>query len=213
MIIFYRFILLFSLVMVSAYCTTPKSKKSVEDLKTAFNQESISAEKYGRFAQKAAEEGFDTISQLFLAAEKSELIHASTFVKVIEKYGESVGNAEIGSFEVKSTAENLQTAINGGNYQVQTMYPKFIRDAEFEKVPDAAKSFTWAQDSEKKHLKYFRLSTAAIVKENETNLPYSWLVCPTCGNIYSAADVKDKCDFCLNKYENFVGYQPKPEGE
>jgi rubrerythrin len=134
-------------------------------------------------------------------------------VKVIEKYGESVGNAEIGSFEVKTTAENLQTAINGENYQVQTMYPKFIRDAEFEKSPDAAKSFTWAQDSEKKHLRYLRLSIATIVKGNEANLPYNWLICPTCGNLYCEADVKDKCDFCLNKYANFVGYQPKPEGE
>ncbi len=211
--IFFRLMLLLSIAALFCYCSGSKPKKSVENLKSAFNQESVTAEKYSRFAQKALQEGFDTISQLFIAAAKSEIIHASNYVKVIQKYGGNVGAAEIASFEVKTTAENLQSAINGETFKVLTMYSGFIRDAENEKAPDAAKSFTWASDSEKKHLKYFRQAMATIVNGNETNLPYTWLICPTCGNTYNTTDVKEMCDFCLNKQENFVGYQAKAEGE
>ena len=202
----FRFILLIVIFGVFAHCNTSKSKKSIENLKTAFNNESTASEKYAKFAQTAMKEGFDTIAKLFDAASKSESIHAFNHGKVLEKYGANVGNAEIGSYEVKTTTENLQAAINGETYEMQTMYPLFIRDAEKEKAAEAAKSFTWAWDAEKKHLNYYRFAAASIIKGNETSVSFNWFVCPVCGNTYNLTDLKENCDFCLTKRENFIGY-------
>ena len=207
---FIRYTLVITVILAFAQCHSSKPKKSLEDLKTAFNNESTASQKYTKFAQTAMSEGFDTIAKLVDAASKSESIHAVNHGKALEKYGKSIGNAEIGSYEVKTTAENLQNAINGETYEMQTMYPVFIRDAENEKAPDAAKTFTWAWDAEKIHLNYYRKAADAIQKGNETGLSLTWYICPICGNTFNATDIKPKCDFCLTLKENFIGYSENP---
>jgi len=207
----FHFILLIVIALVFGQCSNSKPKKSIEDLKTALNDESTDAAKYAKFAQVAVEEGFDTIAGLFEATSKSEKIHALNHKKALEKLGENVEVASIGSYEVKTTAENIQASITGETYELQTMYPGFLRNAEKEQAPQAAKSFTWAWDAEKKHLGYYRQAALAIQKGNETGLSFTWYVCPVCGNMYNSKDIKEICDFCLNKQENFIGYTEKPE--
>src|SRR5665647_734662 len=97
----FRFILLVVTVVFFAQCNSTKPVKSIEDLKTAFNSESTASEKYAKFAQKAMEEGYDTIAKLFEATSKSEKIHAFNHGKILEKYGSSIDNAEIGSYVTK----------------------------------------------------------------------------------------------------------------
>jgi rubrerythrin len=211
--IFFNIILLIVIAGVFTHCNTSKPKKSVEDLETAFNNESTASEKYAKFAQSANAEGFDTIAKLFEAASKSEKIHAFNHGKVLEEYARKIGNAEIGSLEVKTTVENLQAALIGETYELQTMYPGFIRDAEAEKAAEAAKSFTWALAAEKNHLSYYRMAVAAILNGNETGLPFAWYVCPVCGNTYNSNNIKPYCELCLTKQENFIGYTENSEGK
>jgi len=194
-------------------CNSAKPVKSIEDLKTAFNSESTTSEKYAKFTQIAIEEGYDTIAKLFEATSKSEKIHAFNLGKVLEKYNGNVGTSEIGSYEVKTTLENLKSAISGETYEMQTMYPGFIRNAESERAAEVAKSYTWAWDGGKKHLSYYRQVELAIVKGNENGLFFEWYVCPTCGNIYNSSGVAESCDFCLTKKTNFIGYTEELEGE
>jgi len=209
----FKLVQLIIIAGVLVNCNISKTKKTVEDLKSAFNEESTAAEKYRKFAQTANKEGFDTLSKLFDAISKSESIHAFNHGKVLEKYGKGVADAEIGSYEVKTTIENLQAALKSESYEMQTMYPGYIRTAEIEKAPDAAKSFTWAWDTEKKHLYYYRQAVVIIEKGNERGLSTVWFVCPICGNIYKPADLKPFCDLCLTKKENFIGYAENQEGE
>lgn len=211
--IIFQFILLIVAGGFFTQCNSTKPVKSIEDLKTAFNSESTASEKYAKFAQKATEEGYDTIARLFEATSKSEKIHAFNHGKILEKYGSSIENGEIGSYETKTTLENLQTAINGETYEIQTMFPGFIKNAEKEKAAEAAKSFTWARDGEKKHLNYFRHIESAIVKGNENGLHYNWYICPICGNVYNNTDLKESCDFCLTKKAIFIGYTEETGGE
>jgi len=207
----FQFILILSITVVFSGCNNFKPKKSKEDLKIAFNIESTNSEKYSKYAQAAVKEGFDTIAQLFEAVSKSESIHAANHGKTLEKFGGDAGSAEVASFEVKSTAENLKAAIKGETYDMQTSYPVYIRDAEQEKIPEIARSFTWAWNGEKKHFIYLRKAQESLIKGNQTNLAYLWLVCPTCGNTYCISDVKAVCDFCLTKQENFIGYRKTAE--
>jgi rubrerythrin len=202
------FLLIFAVAISLALtqCNNMKPKKSLEDLRTAFNSETTFAEKYEKYAQAARNEGFDTLAQLFVAVSKSERIHASNHAKVIEKFGLESGNGVIGSFEVKSTSENLKEATSSESFDLQSVYQGYIKEAEIEKAPEIARTFTWARNSEIKHLKYFRLAISVISSGNETNLPYDWFICSNCGNMYTPADVKDKCEFCLTRQENFIGY-------
>ncbi len=107
-------------------------------------------------------------------------------------------------FEVKTTAENLQTAIEGESYEVSTMYPQFLADANAEKVEKAIKSFTWAMDTEKKHQEFYSKALEAINAGNESTLPFEYAVCPVCGNTYDKAALDPSCAFCQTSNEKFI---------
>ena len=154
-----------------------KPVKTIVDLKEGIKGETTASAKYAAFAKKAREEGNDTIAKLFDAASKSEAVHAANHTKVLEKLGEKM-EAFTPQFEVKTTAENLQAAIEGEGYEETTMYPGFIKDAENEKVPDAIKSFTWAMDTEKKHNVFYTKALDALKSGNESTLSFNYEVCP-----------------------------------
>lgn len=201
------YLLILSTIVVWQSCNSVKPLKSIENLKLAYNHESTVSIKYSKFAQAALTEGYDTIAQLFDAASKSENIHAYNHKMALNKLGVIIDMPEIGQFEVKTTAENLQIAINGETYEIQSFYPSFIKIAEAEKAPDAGKAFTWALETEKKHLKYFRQVASALTVNNESTLPFKWYICPLCGNTYNTTDLKEICDLCLTQQENFIGYE------
>jgi len=200
--VFYLMTLFLSLVIFG--CTQPKPVKTIEDLRAAYNGESTASAKYAEYAKKATADNLLKIAVLFNAASKAEAIHADNHKKVLEKLGEKVGDPEICSFEVKTTAENLADAIKGESYEVTTMYPAFIKDAEAESAKDANKSFTWAFDTEKKHHAFYEKALTELNAGNEQNLPKRWFVCPVCGNTYDLASIKNACDFCKTKKEKFI---------
>lgn len=184
----------------------PNPVKTIENLKAAYNGESTASAKYAAFAEKAVEEGLDTIAVMFRATSKAEAIHADNHKKVLVKLGVTVEEPQLGSFSVMSTAENLTDAIKGETYEIETMYPSFLADAEKEKSKDAIKSFTWAHDTEKKHQAFYKKALEVINGGSETGLPLQWMVCPVCGNTYDLASLKDACDFCMTKREKFIAF-------
>jgi len=107
-------------------------------------------------------------------------------------------------YEVKSTAENLQAAINGETYEVQKMYPAFIADAKEERGQKAEKSFTWAIDTEKKHAQFYSTALKALQNSDEKSLSEQYAVCPVCGNTYEAGKMDAKCSFCGTGNDKFV---------
>lgn len=198
----YVFIFLALAATVAFTSCTQKPVKTIADLKEGIKGETTASAKYAAFAQKAREEGNDTIAKLFDAASKAEDVHAANHTKVLEKLGEKM-EAFTPEFEVKTTAENLQAAIDGESYENTTMYPGFIKDAEAEKVPDAVKSFTWAMDTEKKHEAFYKDALAALQAGNESTLPAGYEVCPVCGNTYAEGNVDANCAFCQTPSDKF----------
>ena len=184
-------------------CYQPKPVKTIVNLKAGIKGETTASAKYAAFAEKARTEGFDTVAKLFDAASKAESIHAANHKKVLEGLGEKMEDFKP-EFEVKTTAENLQAAIDGESYEVSTMYPQFLADAKTEKVEKATKSFTWALDTEKKHHDFYQKALAAVNSNTENTLPLNYLVCPVCGNTYDAAKVDKKCAFCGTLEEKFI---------
>ena len=87
-----------------------------ENLKEAFAGESQANRKYLAFAKKAEKEGFSNVAKLFRTAAEAETVHAMAHLNAL------------GS--VKSTAENLQAAIDGETYESTEMYPPMAEQAK-----------------------------------------------------------------------------------
>ena len=138
--------------------------KSMDDLRSAFAGESQANRKYTAFARKADLEGFTQVARLFRAAAAAETVHAL--------------NHFIATGGVQSTKENLEAAIAGENYEVVTMYPEFIKDAETEGEKPALRSFRWAWEVEKVHEQLYREALASLGQTGES---FDYYVCPVCG--------------------------------
>ncbi len=190
-------------LMALASCTGPKPVKTIADLKAGIKGETTASAKYAAFAQKAKSEGNDAIAKLFEAASKAESVHAANHSKALAGLGEKM-DPFTPVFEVKSTAENLQNAIDGETYEVNTMYPQFLADAKAEKVANAVKSFTWAWETEKKHEQFYTNALQALKTNTQNTLPLGYAVCPVCGNTYDKAKMDKNCAFCQTSQEKFI---------
>ena len=161
--------------------------KTIDDLKAAFAGESQASRRYLAFAKKADTEGFPQIARLFRAASASETVHANNHLRAMDG--------------IASTAENLATAISGENYEWETMYPEFIKDAEAESVKRAVNSFSYAFQVEKIHEELYRQALTAL--ENQQPLPeVEYYVCPVCGNTH-IGPMLGRCPICNTPGEKF----------
>ena len=116
--------------------------KTTDNLQAAFAGESQANRKYLAFAKKADQEGYPQIAKLFRTAAAAETVHA-------HNHFNALGG-------VKSTTENLKAAIEGENYEVVSMYPSMIADAEAEGEKKANNSLRWAFEVEKVHEALYR---------------------------------------------------------
>lgn len=154
--------------------------KSVENLKGAFAGESQANRRYLAFARKAEEEGFSQVAKLFRAAAEAETIHALNHVSIMG--------------EVKSTAENLATAVSGETFEFKTMYPEYLATAKKEGNQQATWSFNVANKVEQIHAGLF--SKAAEALRSSKELPsIDYYVCGTCGNTVEG-EPPEKCPVC-----------------
>jgi rubrerythrin len=164
-----------------------KMSKTIDNLKAAFAGESQANRKYLAFGKKAAEEGFPQIAKLFRAVAAAETIHAHNHLRAMEG--------------VKSTAENLEAAICGENYEVVSMYPPMLAEAEAEGDKRAARSFRWALEVEKVHEALYR-KTADLLSKGKDASETTFYVCPICGYTHEGP-LDGKCPVCGTPGEKF----------
>jgi rubrerythrin len=154
--------------------------KTDENLKAAFAGESQANRMYLAFAKKADEEGFPQIAKLFRAAAEAETIHAHNHLRVMG--------------QVKSTQENLSTAVSGETYEFKSMYPQFIDDAKKEDNKKALQSFDWANKVEQVHAELYQKAINTL--KTSKDLPAAEIyVCPICGDTF-VGDAPDRCPVC-----------------
>jgi rubrerythrin len=152
--------------------------KTGEDLKAAFAGESQANRRYLAFAKQAEKDGYATVAKLFRAVAAAETVHAHNHLRVMGGIG--------------TTEENLKAAMGGENYEVVSMYPEFIADAEKEGDKKAGNSFKWAWEVEKGHEQLFKQALAQLGSAaGELEI---W-VCPVCGNT-CIGNPPEKCPVC-----------------
>ncbi len=158
-----------------------------KNLAAAFAGESQANHKYLAFAQQADNEGYTQIAKLFRATAKAETIHALAHLK--------------NKGMVKSTAENLQAAIDGETYEFSVMYPEFITTAEGEGNTTVVRAFTFANEAEKVHAELYGKALANL----DNNGSADYYLCTICGHIHegSAPEVCPICNAKASAYDKF----------
>ncbi len=149
-----------------------------ENLLTAFAGESQANRKYLAFAKKAEKEGFKNVASLFKAAAEAETIHALGHLNAMDG--------------VKSTLENLESAVYGETYEHDEMYPPMLELAEKEDHK-AKKMFKWAMKAEKVHANLYKLALEAV--KNGIDLDSEVYLCPVCGHL-ELKNAPEKCPIC-----------------
>ncbi len=200
---FYR-ITLMTLLVSTFISISAKDKYSTttKDLKDAYIGESTASAKYTAFSEKALKEGHDQIALLFKAAAKAESIHAGNHKSVLQQMGEEIPALDL-KFDVKTTAENLQNAIEGETYEVTTMYPDFLKAASQENATLAMISFNYAYQVEKKHKALYEKALKALNDKTDKSLPELYMICTTCGNTYEG-EAPARCGISMTPKERFV---------
>lgn len=196
--------LLLVVALLSMVSCSQKHDKTIANLKAAIDGESTASAKYAAFAEQAAKDSLFAVEALFKSTSQAEAIHVKNHQSVLAGLGvtDYVGNVE--KFDVKSTAENLQTAIDGETYEFTTMYPGFIKDAETEKSKESIVSFNYAQDAEIGHAKIYADVLAKIATPEV--LASVYYLCPKCGNVY-ANTPSEICELCQTSSEQFIEFQ------
>ena len=160
---------------------------TMENLAEAFAGESQANRKYLAFAKRAEEEGMLQVAKLFRAAAEAETVHAHAHLRVMGG--------------IKSTAENLQAAIDGEGEEFKEMYPKMVTEAQAEGSKPAEFSFKYALAVEEIHHSLYTKALEAVKAGND--LPEQKIyVCPICGNTVEGA-VPDFCPICGAAGEKF----------
>ena len=178
------------------------NSQTLDNLKAAIIGETTASAKYLAYSKKAKEEGLSKIALLFETASKSEGIHANNHRAVLEQLGVTMEEVKP-KYDVKSTKENLQDAINGESYEVSTMYPDFIKVANDGKVNLAVISFNYAYQTEKKHNELYKDALEKLNNKQENTLASNYFVCPTCGNTY-AGQAPNRCGISMTSKDRFL---------
>jgi len=155
-------------------------RKVTDGLKNAFAGESQANRRYLAFGRKAEEEGLTQVAKLFRAAAEAETVHALNHLKILG--------------EIKSTAENLGTAVSGETVEFKKMYPEYISIAKKEKNSQATWSFDVANKVEEIHAGLFSKAIEAVKNKKELT-ETDYYVCSVCGNTVEGK-APEKCPIC-----------------
>ena len=160
---------------------------TTDNLKAAFAGESQANRKYLAFAKKAEADGYPHIARLFRAAAEAETVHAHAHLRVMGG--------------VKTTAENLEAAIEGEGFEFTKMYPEYIAEAEKEGNKAALVSFKNANAVEKVHHGLYSDALTAFKAGKDISADKIY-VCDVCG-MTVLGEAPDKCPVCGAKKEHF----------
>ncbi len=154
-----------------------------KNLRAAFSGESEARNKYTYFASKAKKEGFEQIAALFQKTADNEKEHAKMWFKELNGIGD--------------TAQNLENAAEGENWEWTDMYAGFAETAEKEGFKELAQKFRMVAAIEKEHEERYR----ALLKNVETKQVFEksevkvW-ECRNCGHIMVGTAAPEKCPVC-----------------
>jgi rubrerythrin len=164
--------------------------KTTENLKAAFAGESQARNKYTFFAKVARKEGYHYIAKIFEETAENEKQHAKDHLKMLNGIGDTVAN--------------LKEAYGGEDYEVKSMYPGFVKDAEEEGEMEAAMAFKQIAKIEAHHRARYKkllqmVESGTVFKREQ---PIKWK-CSICGYTVDGVEPPAKCPSCKHSREYY----------
>ncbi len=156
-----------------------------DNLMAAFAGESQANRKYLAFAKKAEAEGYKSAARMFRAAAEAETLHAHAHLNAVDG--------------VKSTEENLKSAVSGETFEFEKMYPPYLEEAKKEGHDKGVRSISYAMEAEKVHADLFSDVLSNLNKEDDS----IYYLCPQCGYVEKNG-TPDNCPICTTKGSLFI---------
>ena len=167
-----------------------KGSKTEQNLMTAFAGESQARNKYTYFASVARKEGYEQIAAIFEQTANNEKEHAKLWFKALNGIG--------------TTAENLEAAADGENYEWTDMYEEFAKVAEEEGFTKLAFQFRAVGQIEKHHEERYRalLKNVEMQQVFEKGEMTMW-ECRNCGHLVMGPKAPQVCPVCNHPQSYF----------
>ena len=162
-------------------------KTTETNLQAAFAGESQAHMKYLNFADKAEKEGLPNVARLFQAASFAEQIHASNHLRALEG--------------IQGTVANLEGAFGGETFEIDQMYPAYLKVAETQGEKKALRSMNWAIEAEKVHAKLYADAKQSVDAGRDMAAADIW-VCTVCGFTMEGAP-PERCPLCNTPKDKF----------
>lgn len=162
-----------------------KESKTWENLMAAYAGESQASMKYGYYAKKACDDGYQQIGAIFTETANNEAAHAKIWFKYLH------------DGVVPGTLENLADAAAGENFEWTEMYEDFAVVAEEEGFTEIAAKFRLVGAIEKHHEERYR----KLIGNIEEGIVFSrdgdrtW-ICRKCGHVCIGKNAPDVCPVC-----------------
>jgi rubrerythrin len=160
-----------------------KGTRTEKNLLAAFAGESQARNKYTYFAEKARQDGYEQIADIFEETARNEMFHAKLWFSELNGIG--------------TTSENLDAAADGENYEWTDMYEEFARVAEEEGFKALAVKFRLVGAIEKRHEERYR----RLLKNVDDSVVFSkdddriW-ICKKCGHVVVGKMAPKVCAVC-----------------
>ena len=179
-------------------------KKTLNNLVKAFIGESQARNRYAYYAKIAKKEGYEQIAGIFNETAEQEKVHAKRLFEHIQELKKKIGG-DLTAIQVETeavtvygnTEENLQSAIDGENYEYTDMYPEFAKVAKEEDLEDIAKRFSSIAIAEEHHEERYKKlleqpKNKTLFKKGKQVV---W-VCRECGYVHVGNTPPDECPSC-----------------
>ncbi len=171
-----------------------KGTDTEKNLYFALGGESQAYFKYGVYAKKASQDGFEEIKNVFKEISENEKAHAEVWFRFLGGKG--------------STRQNLEAAAGGENYEWAEMYKGFAETARKEGFPSIADMFERVAAVEMQHEKIYRsyiekLDNGEMFKGSGAETKW---ICLNCGYIHTGAEPPKICPLCSHPQSYFKEY-------
>ncbi len=174
-----------------------KGTETEKNLLKSFAGESQASMRYTFFAEKASEEGYEQIAEIFRETALNEKYHAERFFSFLDRGAGLEITAGYPAGFVGTTLENLNMAADGEHEEFVDLYPSFAKTAEAEGFPAVAAVYNLISQVEVQHEKRYRKLIENLEKELVFSRPnkVDW-ICRKCGYHHESIDALEVCPVC-----------------
>lgn len=172
-----------------------ENSQTEKNLMTAFTGEVQAYAKYKYFSDKAKQEGYEQIAEIFKYTADNELEHARLWFNHLGL--------------LKNTLDNLMTAASGENFEWSKMYKEFAETAKQEGFNQIARLFQGVAAIEKHHEERYN----KLIQNMENNEVFEKIddemwQCRNCGHIHTGKKAPMVCPVC-NEEQSFFQIYPE----